>query len=436
MPTEVTEIGPCTRRISVTIPPAQIQDALRDTWKEAQRNIQIKGFRPGKVPRHILEKRYGQAVQDEVKQSLINDAYREAIQSHRLSPVRHPRIDPSTLTLEPEKSFDFEVTIEVRPEFELAEFRGIEVGAPVVQVRPENIDREIDGLRSRAATFQPIEEGVAAKGDYITADVSYQIDGAIVLHHEDAVVDTNRDQVDGLNTEGGTAAFAGKGIGATVSVPVHLPPDFEPRGFAGAEAQLLCTVKRIRRVMLPELNEEFARTVGAESVDDLRAKVTAQYTRHVENDRNRYIEERVFDELIRRNEFEVPPELLNHATHERIHQLQHELKDAGLGDAEAKANVASHTDRIRQDEARQIRVMFLVEKIAEREKLFVTESEIESSIRSLAAMNGADPQAVYDELDDSGRLPGLRAQLLENKVRKRIRESAKVTDATPEPKSS
>jgi len=432
MPTEVSEIGPCERRISVSIPKQKVKEAVALMWTQARNQVQLKGFRPGKVPKKILEKKFGDAIQQDVKQHLVNDAYREAIEENSLEPISQPQIDLEAISIDPEQDLEFELTVDVKPAFELPKYKDLEVGAPPVNVKDEDVERELERLRSGHATVEPVAEGVAAKGDYLMADISVQVDGATVIQHEDRVVDTNRDTVDGIPTEGGTAAFGGKAVGATVTAPVHLPADFEPAGFSGAEAQLVCTIKEIRRVTLPELDDEFATKVGAESVEDLREKMTGQVQRHAEGERDRYVEERLFDELLKPLSFELPPKLLEQATHDKVHQLEHQMTSGGMAEAEAKANAASHTDRVRQEETRGLRISFLIDSIAKKESLSVSDSEIESSVRTLAAMHGQQPQDVYDELYDSGRLPGLRAQILEGKVRKLLREAAVITDLETE----
>ncbi|MFH0944316.1 MAG: trigger factor [Planctomycetota bacterium] len=436
MATEVSEIGPCKRKITVTVPADQVKAALDSTWQKARQNISLKGFRQGKVPKHILEKRYGNAVREEVKQNLVNDAFREALQEYSLSPVRQPQVDIDALEIAPGKELEFEITVEVHPEFEAPDLTKVEVSAPPVEALDSHVDQEIERLRSRKATMVSVDEGVSAKGDYLIVDVSYQVDGAIVLHHEDTVADTNRETVDDLPISGGISAFSGKEKGSTITVPTRLPDDFEPSGFAGAEAQLLCTVKGVRRVTLPELNEEFAREMGAESVEDMKEKVRAEVQRHMDSQRNRYIEERAFDALIKATEFDLPADLLDETTARAMAELEQGLIRQGQPEGEAKANVASSSDRIRQDQARSLRISFLMDRISQQEKLFVTENEIESSVRALAAMQNMDSQALYDDMYDKGQLSSLRAQILESKVRKLIREKATVVDAKVDPADS
>lgn len=437
MPTEVTDVGPCKRRISVSIPADQVKKAFADAWRDARQNVSIKGFRPGKVPRSILEKRYGSYIHKEVREHLINNSYREALTQHSLRPVAMPQLDAEKLELAPDKPFEFQLDIEIRPEFALPAYRGLKVGAPPVVVQDAAIDREVDRLRASKATIETLPDGsTATKGDYLTADVTYQVDGASVVQREGAIVDTRRDEVDGVAVQSGTAAFVGKGIGATVAVPCRLPAEFEPAGFANAEALLMCTIKEIKRIQMPEMTDELAQGFGAQSAADLRARVTEEYQNHLARQRNTYIEDRLFDELIKTSEFDLPQDLLERATNESMAQLETQLVQSGVEAAEAKANATSHLERIRQDQARALRVNFLVDRIAEAEKTHVSDNELEQALYTLAAIHKRDVQEVYNEVVNSGRLHSLRTQILESKVRKLLREAADIAEVNQESSGS
>ncbi len=428
MPSEVQDAGPCKRLLKISVPGERVKEAMAATWQEARRNASFKGFRPGKVPRSILEKKLGKSVQKDVQQQLVNDAFKEAVEQHKLRLLRNPRIDLEKVPFDPNGPFEVTVAVELKPEFAAPDFRGIEVIAPPVKATPELVQRELEDIRARRASVVRVDEGVATKGDFVLVDVSYQVDGAIVLHHENALVDTIRDQVDNLAAQGATALFAGREIGATVNVEVKLPDDFKPSGFAGAQANLLCSIKRIHRITLPELNEDLARDLGAESVDDLRSKVEAELQRRLESQRDRYVEECVFDELIRRAPFDLPDDFLADLTSARMREFEADLVQSGMPEAEAKSNVATHANRIRQDQARALRISLLAESIALAQKLFVTEDDMQANIQALAAAQERTPQEVYDELYDSGQLAALRVQILERKVRKLIRHTARVSE--------
>jgi trigger factor len=210
---------------------------------------------------------------------------------------------------------------------------------------------------------------------------------------------------------------------------VKLPADFEPAGFAGADASLLCTVKQIRRVTLPELGDEFAKKIGADSLDALREHVKHEVEHQLGRQRERYIEERVLDELIRRSSFDLPERLVERATQEAVAGMQAHLERAGMPEGEARAKAASESERARQEQSRALRVTFLVDRIARNEQLHVTERELENAVRALATAHRVSAQEAFDQLDESGRLGSLRAEILEAKVRKLLRDHAKVFEA-------
>ena len=158
MPAEVTEVGPCKRRIAITISPETVQKAFADMWRQARNNVQMKGFRPGKIPKAVLERKYGDYVRQEVKQNLVNDAYREALKAHDLHPIAAPDVDLEKLEIEPGKGVEFELSVEIRPTFELGEYKGIAVGAPPVKVQDADVERELERFRAGRASIEPIEE--------------------------------------------------------------------------------------------------------------------------------------------------------------------------------------------------------------------------------------------------------------------------------------
>lgn len=429
MPAQVTANGPCSRTIKIEITPETIRESLADAWRNAAANVQMKGFRPGKVPRHILEKKYGEQLRLEVKQHLLEDAWKSAIRDHKLRPVESPKVDSDQIELDATKPITLEFTIEVRPDFELPEWRGLEVGAPVVAVQDADLERELNHLRSRFATAEEITEGVVGKGDYAIVDIEFEVDGATVLSREKQIVDTAGEKIAGLDAQGNITSFLGKTKGAKVTIGMTLPDDFDPPGFANAKALLHCTVQEVRRVQLPELDDAFATKVGAENVEDLKTKVRAEIERHLQSQRNRYVEERLFDALIAKTPFDLPQNLVERATDEMVHQLEHQMQHQGHDEARAKADAAAQRDRVKGEQMRALRMTFLVDRIAEAEKIGVTDKELEQTVVSLAMAQQRPAQEVFDELYERGQLGSLRVQILEAKVRKLLREAAKVFDA-------
>ncbi len=428
---QLQELGPCKRKLSVKIPSERVKQAVARGWHNAQHQVSMKGFRPGKVPKSILEKKYGEEIRKEIKQALINEAFREAVQTHSLRPVVAPSVDLAKLDLDPTRELQFDLDFEVVPQFEVEGYKDVEVKVPKVEVTDEIVDREIESLRGKLAQAQSITDGAAEKGDFMRAKLSIRVDGAVVKAVDDAVVDTRNDTIDGIPTEGGTAQFVGKAVGATVTVPAKWPEGYEPAGFKGAEAQLDCEILEISRFILPPVDEAFVKRFGLESVDEFRSQVRTQVERTIEHRRNQFIEERVFDSVLSHVSFPMPDDTLKAMTEQGMHRMAHEMMKSGLGDKEAHQQAEKSIPRIREQNERSLRVSFLVDRIATKEQIAVTEEDLEQAVRALAMQQRRDPQQLADELIANDGVGQLRAQVLDAKVRRLLRESAKVIDVEP-----
>jgi trigger factor len=425
------ELSACKRKLSVRIPSANVKEAVRLGWANAQRQVSMKGFRPGKVPRSMLEKMYGEQIRKEIKQHLVNTAFRDAVTKHSLRPVLSPRIDLTNLAIDGGQDLSFELDFDVVPHFEVKDYKGVEVKAPVVAVTDELVEREIMGLRSRLAKPQPVTDGGAAKGDYLRVKLAIKVDGNAVKSVDDAVVDTNGDTIDGIPANGGTSAFVGQTIGGTVTVNATWPQGYEPATFADSPCELVCEILEITRFDVPELDEAFVQQFGLESVDDFKAKVREQVENTLQARRHRFIEERVFDEVLGRTELAMPEDSLKVLAEQGVHRLAHEMMRAGTPEKEAHERAESHLPRIREQNERSLRVSFLVDRIAAIESVSVSEQDLENAVRHLAMQQRRDPQQLADEMIANDQVGQLRAQVLEAKVRRLLREAAKVIDVEP-----
>lgn len=425
------ELSDCKRKLSVRIPQKNVQEAVRQGWANAQRQVNMKGFRPGKVPRNLLEKMYGEQIRKEIRQHLVNSAFRDAVTKHSLRPVLSPRIDLATLPLDGAQDLSFELDFDVVPTFDVSDYKGVEVKAPVVVVTDEMVAAEVQGLRNRLAKPHPVTEGGAAKGDYLRVQLTIKVDGNAVKNVEDAVVDTINDRIDGIPANGGTEQFFSQAVGATVMVKTKWPQGYEPASFADSDCELSCEIKEITRFDVPELDDEFTKQFGIESVDEFRAKVREQVENTLRMRRNQFIEERIFDDLIARTQFAMPEDSLKVLADQGMHRLAHEMMRAGTPEKDAHERAEGHLPKIREQNERSLRISFLVDRIAAIESVSVSEQDLENAVRHLAMQQRRDPQQLADEMIANDQVGQLRAQVLDAKVRRLLREAAKVIDVEP-----
>lgn len=433
---EVTETGPYQLRLEARLAPEDVKRARKRTLDEYRRHIDLPGFRKGKVPDRILEKRLGDRLELEVKERIVSDTVKRIVEERRLSLLRNPRVRIEQVEFDADGGARFGVDLELRPEFDLPDLTGIRVGAPPVRVTDEQVDAEMENLRKQRARPVKIESGVCAPGDILEVDVGIQIDDALVLERKDQVADTSSGTIGAIPVGDAIAALHGKSVGGSAIIPARLPDDFEPSGFAGAEANLLCTIKAIHRRQEPELDDAFAQELGAESLDDLRQKVREMLLERAKAERDRFVEERIFDELLRRVDVPLPPRLLDEAVDETLSRMVRQLVERGADEAEARAQAAARSEEVRREEERALRISLLLERIAERENVRVSDRELEDAVRALARNFGVEPAEMARRLEESGGFGSLYSRVLERKIRRLLREKATIEEAALDPGTS
>ena len=167
----VETTGPCRKRVKVTIPSEMVSAEFDKSYRQWVKTVPIPGFRPGKAPRKLVEKKFGKQVADEVKQTLLDTAFEKALKENELAPIAEPELDIEQVTVEPSQAVDFDFTVTVKPEFELPDYGDIEVEAPPADPTDEEVERALRGLRKSKATLRPIKDGTIANEDVVSLKV-------------------------------------------------------------------------------------------------------------------------------------------------------------------------------------------------------------------------------------------------------------------------
>lgn len=422
--------GPCLRNINVVIPPEEIDEALNAKYAETRKAISLPGFRKGKVPQKLIEKKFGDAILQEVKEGLVQDAFTKAIDDHGLDPVDDPEIDGKSIEIERGTALEFDFSMETRPEFELGEYKGIEIEIPSISVSEEEIEKGLEGLTNRFSSLQDVEDGSAEKGDYLTATVTYSVEGADDVVREECQVNTMLNIVDGVELgEDKSDLFNGKKVGDEVSVEVDaLPEHFNPEELRGKAATVVSKIASIKRITPPELDEKFFTMVGVKDLDELKKKVEEGTLVQKEQMRKELIDERIIDKLIETHEFELPQKLLNKQAMRQEMGRKMEMLRMGMDRETVDKRVEEMKERNMKSAERFMQYSFIYDKIAEKEKIFVLENEIDEEYRKIAAARNSTPQEVQAEFEENEMTSSLRARIREDKIRDLLRQKAKTVE--------
>jgi trigger factor len=381
------------------------------------KHARIPGFRPGKAPAATAERRFAKEILEETRERLVPRAYHEAIEQEKLKPVAV--IDVSDISIEKQLPLTFRVTVDVDPDFTLPEYKGIALPAQPVKVGPEDVEQLIANLQERQAKFDDNPGRTAARGDIVVIDYLGLCEGKPVgeLAPERAELSQGKDfwvlLLEGHEfLPGIVKALEGVKVGETRELKVAWPADFAVATLAGREAVYTLKVSMVRERKLPELNDEFAKAVGTESLDDLQAKVRENLVAQAEaGERGRQKDELLKWLLEQTPLADLPQSVVEEQARHIIRDVVADNVRRGL----SKDQIEEHRDdifnRAAQSSADRVKVEYILTRIADLEKVTVEEADVAQRIGEMAQRYGMPPQKLRADLEKREALDALRRSL-------------------------
>ena len=389
------------RLLSVSVPEATVRDAEEKAARRYATRVRLPGFRPGKAPPAIVRKRFGDAIRQEALEALVQEAYKEVIERENLKLAGQPHVHAVDFT--EGKPLTFEIHLEIRPEITLQRTAGFRVKRTAPVVADEQVTEQIDHLREQRATWTPVSER-AAPNDMVTVELATASDdsaGELAEAKEYRIVLAGGQAIPGIE-ELIMEALPGQ----TIERPVKWPDDFPDEAQRGKTKMVRVTVKDVKRRSLPALDDALAREVGDfDSLDGLLKAVREDLERHAERGADADVRQRLVDEILSANPFEVPPSWVN--------QLIDAYAQAYQIPEEEKGRFATEFKTMAE---RQVRRDLVIETIAQREGLTATEADIDARIAEVAEKRQANPGQVYASLQKAGRLREIERSITEERV--------------------
>ncbi len=414
-------------KVRIRVPADEVAGAVEHEIGHLKARVQVKGFRPGKVPRQILEKRYGAEVSSEIARRLLEGAYREAVTQHHLHPIEPPVLKDEDLKPKEDGSLRMELELEVVPHFDVKGYDRFTVTPPPIELRDEDVDRELEGLRRQSATTETVADGLTANGDVVIADLVFQfLDGSTLPKFENRIIDTGAGLIDGVQCEAAIGKFAGAKRGDVVKITMKLPAEFPIEEHRGKTAVVDCIVKDVQRVALPDLGSPaFHERIGVKDLADLKDKVRERLLSMLRVQQDRAVEELCVDQLLERHPFALPAGFLQRACESERDRLRHDLVQRGVPAVDADRQVLEQEGRMRVAVERRIRAAIVLDRIAEKEKTQVEVSELEQQITYMARSWNVEPQKLLEHFESQGTIPRIVDDIRRAKVRQQLRAAAK-----------
>jgi trigger factor len=413
MKVDVENISPVKKKLNIEIAPDSVLKEMDKAISDVAKKAKIPGFRPGKAPKAIVEKHYGEEVRSEVMNRLISDSYLKALQEHSLSPVDVPEID-NVSSLAKGSPLTFTATVEVRPNIVLGIYDGIEVKEKDITVSDEEVNQTIDRLREMYAQLEVVEGRPLEKND--TAIIDFEghregklIDGAKASDYmlalgTNALIPGFEDQLTGMNRS------------ETREIKVTFPADYNKKDLAGKDAAFKVTLKEIKKKVLPELNDEFAKDIGGnKSVAELREGIKKDLEARKRDELASAQREELLSKLVDAHSFDVPPGMVERELQAMARQQATRM--ARQGRDVKSFDIANFREENRALAEKRVRGLLILDSIAEKEKVEVAEQEISSALAMMARTSGQPVEAIkkyYASLD--GGLDNLRSSLIQEKT--------------------
>jgi trigger factor len=424
----VEQSGPCRKKVIVEIPRETISKATDEQYEYLRKEAMVPGFRRGRSPRRLLEKRFGKEAGETVKLKLLAEASDAAIKDSKLDILGEPEIDHEKIELPAEGPLKFDFEVEVRPEFELPKLEGIAVNKSRAEVTEGHIDREIEVLRRYFGTWTPKEGGKVEAEDMVIADAMLNIEGQeqkldnieIYARPNGFVGDVPVEKLDEL--------LAGAKAGEVKTLEVTVPRTYFKEELRGKKVEIRLAVKDIKWLKPAELNEDFIAKCGAKSEEELRKAVRERLQGRLESQAKSEMADQIYKHLLDNTSFDLPVEVAADQANALLRRQYVNLMMQGV----AREQIDEHIEQLKagsEERAKeQLKVFFIMGKVAEKLEIKTTEEEINGHIAQLAIQRKVRPERLKEEMQRDGSLEQFKVQVLEQKCIAELLKTAKITE--------
>jgi trigger factor len=458
----VEDVGPCKKKVVVEVPEETIKEAADEQYRELRREAVLPGFRKGRAPRRLLEKRFGKETGEQIKVKLLAEASEAAIKDQKLDVLGDPEIDHEHIELPETGPLKFEFQVEIRPQFDLPPLEGIPVTRPKLEVTESQIDREIEQLQRWAGVWTPRESGTVERDDQIIAGVrqnleltdeekakqvaqvegktegepapTYLPEAETKLDNAEIYVRPNG-FVGSVPVEKLDELLVGAAVGDKKTTTVEIPKTYFREELQGRKVNIEIEIKEIKYLKPAELNEHFLSRYEVQSVQELRERIRDNLQARLESQVRDNMSEQVYRYLLDNAGFDLPLDIVSRQAHNVLQRQYMSLLSRGL----SRQQIEEQMEQLRagsEEQARQqLKTFFIMDKVAEKLEVEVSEEEINGDIARVAIQRGQRPEKLKEQMERDGSLAQFRLDVRQSKCISKLLESANIPEAAPEEKT-
>ncbi|HUB86920.1 MAG TPA: trigger factor [Verrucomicrobiae bacterium] len=427
----VENLAPCKKLLRVEVDAKTVDEIFDSVTKDFQKQAALPGFRPGKAPRDMVAKRYEADIKDEVKRKLIGENYRKALEEKNISAISYPDIEE--IQFGRGQNLQFAATIETAPDFQLPEYKGLPVKREIKSVTDEDVERAIKLLAQQHMKFETVARAVQM-GDVAVVNYTGTCDGKPITETAPTAKGLTEQKNFWVDIAPDTfiAGFAAQLVGAKAgdkrTVNVDFPADFVTKQLQNKKGVFEVEIVEVKEKVPPAIDDELAKKYGAENLEKLRAGIRVDLENELKAAQARALRGQLIDALLRGANFDLPETAVAHETRNVVYDLVRENSQRGV----PRELIEKQKDEIYAAAARgakeRVKLAFLVQRIAEQEKISVSQEEVLQRVQSLAAMYQIPPDKFIKDLQKRNGVNELYDQIAHEKVLHFLEASAKIED--------
>lgn len=424
----IEKAGPCRRKLEIDVDASSVSEEYQKLLKEYAKQATLPGFRKGKAPLKMVASNYSKDLNEDLKQLIVSDSYREAVKKEELDVVAVVGLEDDNF--DPQKGFKFSVTVDVEPDFELPEYTGIKIKSESTEPTEEQIDEVINSILGQYASYEEIQDRAVERDDMVKIDYEASVDGKPleevspesselakkedywILANDNAFIPEMADGLVGLE------------IGAKKDVPAKFASDFSDSELAGKDVTYHVTIKALRGKKIPEISERILKDYDVETEQELRETVKKRLAESAEqSEQNRQIDE-ICSYLLKKTKLDVPQSSVG----SEMESVMQNMVRARMSQGSTSEDMENEKDRIIEDSSKlaedRVKLSYIIDRIADQENIEVSDEELEEVIESQAKSNGMEVDEYKKAIEERSSLESLKARMKADKTMKMLKEKA------------
>ncbi len=427
----IKDIGPCKKKIIVEIPEETLKGAFDEQYKSLQKEAVVPGFRKGRAPRRLLEKRFGRETTDQVKLKLIAQASDAAVKDHKLDILGEPNIDFDHIELPGEGSLKYEFDVEVWPDFELPELEGISVVREQVDVTEDQVKTELDQLRLLSGVWTPREQDEAIElEDQVIADITLKIEGVEEqekLDNREIYVRTHG-FVGLVPVENLDTLLIGAKAGQSRETTVEVPTTYFRQEYRDKKVDIHIDIKDVKWLRPAEVDEGFLQRYEVANEGELRERIREMLQLRAESQIRSDMSDQIYKYLLKKIDIELPLDVVAQQASTVLQRQSMRLLAQGLPRERIEQQIEVMKTSSEEQAKEQLNAFFIIDKVCDKLAIEVSEEEVNGHIARLAVQRGQRPERMKEQMERDGSLSQFKLEIRQDKCVSRLLETAKITE--------